>query len=371
MTTTDIRVRGMAELIATVPLQMGYRPERSLVLVLLGDLDGGPATAPTAGRLKLMCRLDLPEEAGELEEMLEAIHRIVWQQRPAVVEVIAYEDDQDTTAVLEAAGSVCASHGARVDQLARVRGHRWLALRAGRQARGVWRDLPPVDRVPAAADLVWQGACEGMRREELAAAVRGADAARQATLAAEVDAYLARLFSAASTPHAWDFAQAPLRATRFLERAAAAWRRLLDTTPEGPDVADLPPAVVAQALVLLWDRGFRDALIAWIAPGQLGPGLLPADVLEAFVRHLPMSRWHDRTRLDRLVELCGLVGDDCAAPVLTVTGQVAWALNHGTLANIAIARALEADPDYQLARLTDELLQRAVPPPPGPFADAG
>lgn len=379
MTSTDIRVRGIAELIATVPLQMGYRPEHSLVLVLLGDLDGGSATARAAGRLKLICRLDLPEGAGELEDVLEAIHGIVWQHRPAVVEVIAYEGERDVSAVLEAVASVCAAHGVRVDQLARVRGERWLALRNGRQARGVWRDLPAVDRVPAAADLVWHGACEGLRREEVIAAIRGADTARQALLAAEVEAYGTRFLDALAADPGCDgggapspnSAEAQALPARFLERAAVAWRRLLDTTPEGPAVADLPPAVVAQGLVLLWDRGFRDALIAWVAPGQLGPGLLPPDVLHAFVRHLPVSRWRDRARLDRLVDLCGLTADDVAAPVLTVTGQVAWASNQGTLANIAIGRALQVAPDYQLARLTDELLQRAVPPPPGPFAEAG
>lgn len=371
MTTSDIRVRGTAELIATLPLQLGYRPERSLVLVLLGELDGGSARARPAGQVKLMCRIDLPQDSGEFEETLTVVRRVLWQHRPAVVLAVAFETDQDATAVLQAVDSLCAAEGVLVDQLGRVRGSSWLALCPGREDPGVWRDLPSVDTVPAAADLVFRGAATGPGRDEVAVMIRGGDRARQVTLAAEIADYLDRLQLSLPDDEllpGQDAAEVPCRQDRFLERAALAWRKVLDTTPEGPNVADLPPAVVAQGLVFLWNRGFRDALIAWMAPGQLGPGMLPPEVMAAFVRHLPVSRWRDRARLGRLVELCGLLMDDCAAPALTVTSQVAWATNQGTLANLAIERALEAEPDYYLAQLTDRLLQAAVPPPPGPFA---
>jgi hypothetical protein len=74
--------------------------------------------------------------------------------------------------------------------------------------------------------------------------------------------------------------------------------------------------------------------------------------------------------LDRLVQVCALVPDEWAAPVLTVAAQTAWASHEGTLANIAIDRALEADPHYYLARLTEQLLRHGVRPPPGPFQEA-
>lgn len=364
----------MAELIATVPLQLGYRPERSLVLIFLEGPDEGSPSARPAGRIRLICRMDLPEDAGAFEETLEAIHQIVWQHQPGLVGALSYEADEDATAILAAVASTCVSLGSGVYQLARVRSTRWLALCPGQDDPGVWRELPSTDRVPAAAELIWHGACTGPSREELTAVIRGGDATGQASLAEEIDAYLTRYAAAlpddgpAGTGSRSGSAERPQVADRFLERAALAWRRLLDPTPEGPAVTDLPPAVVAQGLVFLWDRGFRDALIAWVAPGQLGPGLLPPDVLAAFVRHLPASRLRDRARLDRLVTLCGLVRDDCAAPILTVTGQVAWAINQGTVANIAIERAREVDPDYHLAILTSDLLRAAIPPPPGPFA---
>ena len=154
---------------------------------------------------------------------------------------------------------------------------------------------------------------------------------------------------------------------RFLERGALAWRRILDTTVGGPEVADLPPAVLAQGLVLLWHREFRDGVITWSVPGVLGPGMLPREVSDPLVRHLELARLGNRRLLDRLVSLCSLVPDELAAPLLTVTAQTAWALNSGTVANLAIERALELEPDYYLAGLTDMLLQNAVPPPRGPF----
>ena len=40
----------------------------------------------------------------------------------------------------------------------------------------------------------------------------------------------------------------------------------------------------------------------------------------------------------------------------------AWQAGEGTLANIAIERALDADPDYSMALLLGELLDAGVPP---------
>jgi len=397
MTTPQIRVRGVAELIATLPHQLGYHPEDSLVLVLLDGVEEGDGTRKPSGAIQMMCRLDLPKDAGGYEEVLAMVGALVQRERPAVVEVIAFEDGDDATEVLLAVGRVCTAEHAVVDRLARVRGGRWLAVTPDGADPDVWRALPAVDKVPAVADLVVRGIAPGPGRSELVARIRGAGRARAREVGEELAAVMATYLRAAGddtsaddsgdndsggddsgdNDSGGDDSGGDLRAgdsrrayRRFLERGARAWRRVLDTSRGAPRVDDLPPAVVAQGLALLWDRELRDALIAWVAPGQLGPGMLPAEAMAAFVRHLPPSRLRDHGRLDRLVELCALVPDEWAAPVLTVTAQAAWALNNGTMANIAIDRALEADPDYYLARLTDELLRHAVPPPGGPFASA-
>lgn len=378
MTTPPIRVRGVAELIATLPHQLGYHPEDSLVLVLLEGIDEGAGTRRPSGEIQLLCRLDLPRDLGGYEEVLRTVGALIRRERPAVVEVIAFEADADATEVLLAVSRVCEAEDAVVDRLARVRGDRWLAVASDGADPDVWCSLPSVDTVPAVADLVVRGAAPGPGRSELVARIRGAGRAREQEVGDELAAALVT-FLRAGDPAAAGAGRDPAAAgaggggrayRRHLERGARGWQRVLDTTRDAPRVEDLPPAVVAQAVVMLWDREFRDALIAWVAPGQLGPGMLPGEVMAAFVRHLPASRVLDRARLDRLVDLCALVPDEWAAPVLTVTAQAAWALNNGTMANIAIDRALQADPTYYLAQLTDQLLRHAVPPPGGPFASA-
>lgn len=377
MTSSPIRVRGVEQLIATVPLHLTYQPEDSLVLVLLGPPESQPDSDRAAGKVLLMARIDLPHDIGSYEAVLIEVSRILHQHQPAVIDVLAYEGG-DTTTVLQAVASVCVEQDVAVHHVVRVRDGSWQELKLDGTA-SVWCAVPPIDRVPCAADLVLAGAHVGPSRAELAEWIQRGQAERKIQLLAEVEDYLDRFLQAVppAVTHPDDTAADPevqrdlarLQA-RFIERGALAWRRILDATPGGPEVADLPPAVLAHALVMLWHREFRDGVITWVAPGAMGPGLLPREICEALVRHLELARTGNRRLLDRLVALCALVPDEFAPPVLTVTAQGAWALNSGTVANLAIERALELEPDYYLAQLTDLLLHNAVPPPPGPFAPA-
>lgn len=367
-------------MIATVPLQMGYQPQDSLVLVLLGPPESRPDSARPVGDVRLVARLDLPHDIGSYEELLARVGQLLRQQQPAVIEALAFEDGPDATEVLRAVVRVCEQEEVGVHHVARVREGSWQELEPDGTA-SVWCVVPSIDQVPCAADLVLAGAHVGPGRAQLAEWIREGDAERKLQMLAEMEDYLDRFLRAAPAtltdpddpagaedPQAvQDLARLQLR---FMERGALAWRRILDTTAGGPEVVDLPPAVLAQALVMLWHREFRDAVITWVAPGAIGPGVLPQEVTHALVRHLELARVGHRALLDRLVALCALVPDEFAPPVLTVTGQAAWALNSGTVANLAIERALELEPDYYLAQLTDRLLQEAVRPPRGPFAPA-
>lgn len=365
MTTPKISITSLADLVVTLPHQLGYRPEDSLVIALLGQRKGGSAQSST--HITMKCRIDLPADAQSRAALVGMLTDVVRREEPAGAFLIAYENAQgaepDATQTLRAVSRMCESQGVGVGGVVRVRANRWFEV--GNNG-GVWRTLPAVEDVPAVADLVYRGMQPGPSRSELTARVWGKFDADQALLLAELDAYADRFLESLHGTAVGPMASQP----RFVERGARAWRRLLDTTPGAPAVRDLPLAVVAQGLAMLWDRDFRDALISWLAPGQLGPGMLPAVVWAALVRHLPLSRLPDSRPLDRLVELCGLVPDEVAAPVLSVTAQCAWILNNGTIANIAIERALESQPDYTLAQLVDQLLRHGVRPPGGPFAAA-
>lgn len=368
MANSTIRVSGTADLIATLPLQLGYQPEDSLVLVLLGPLERDPGSRVSSGEVLAKARMDLPHEAGGYEQVLGEVTRLLRQQRPAMAYLFSYEGEDDSREVLRAVARVCRLEDVEVCVAARIREGSWQSLNSD-GGGGEWEEIRELDRVPCAADFVFAGCQVGPSRETLIRAMhQGAEQGKAAVLE-EVQDYLDRLLVATPEGSGEGGGQLPERVrTRMLERAARAWRRILDATPGGPEVADLAPAVVAQALVMLSYREFRDALIMWIAPGVMGPGLLPREVADVMVRTLPAARVAHQTHLDRLVALATLAPDEFAPAALTVTAQSAWALGNGTIANIAVDRALELDPTYYLAQLTESILRHAVRPPRGPFA---
>jgi hypothetical protein len=180
-------------------------------------------------------------------------------------------------------------------------------------------------------------------------------------------------------------------------RSAAAWGLLLggagaSAGPEpgrGSEVA-LDPETVADLVVGLADVGWRDGLIAWLAPG-----VLPADELDDRVvatlrcslptwgdmglgarratgpgRRAALSRRRRREAaaerealMELLLEVCRSVPDDCpreAAAVCTVTAHVAWCGGDGAVARVALERALRLDPGYRLAVLLERLVDHGV-----------
>jgi hypothetical protein len=109
--------------------------------------------------------------------------------------------------------------------------------------------------------------------------------------------------------------------------------------------ASLPDEVAVRLLVGLTDCEARDRLLPWPIHGlrqvTLGPGV--------------GALW---VELVRRAVLPGLV----AAPA-TLLGWVRYLLEgSGTLANIAVERALDDDPDYALALHLENLVQQGVPP---------
>lgn len=83
---------------------------------------------------------------------------------------------------------------------------------------------------------------------------------------------------------------------------------------------------------------------------------------DALLRHLLD---HDDQRVPVRSGLFGLAPyapHDAQAPVATTLAGCAWLDGNGALAQIAIERALDADPGYSLARLLDRALRHGVPP---------
>src|SRR5690606_11612585 len=129
MANTDhpsTRLRGVPELIATLPYQLGYQPERSLVVTLLRRPPGGPQGA---ARLHLTFRVDLPSSPADHRELCDRVVDLVRRERADAAQLLAFEDGRDSTELLRWLADGCDLAGVLVDCEARVRQGRWLRLR--------------------------------------------------------------------------------------------------------------------------------------------------------------------------------------------------------------------------------------------------
>jgi hypothetical protein len=166
--------------------------------------------------------------------------------------------------------------------------------------------------------------------------------------------------------------------SRRRRRSAAAWAEVL-RRPGAPDPRSrlgsgptATPSLLADLALGLSDIGWRDALIAWLAPGVLPVDDLDAAVVRLLESSLPTwggmgfgsgaSTGRDEV-LQRLLVLCRSMPDevpDEAAAVCTVVAHVAWAGGDGSVARAAVGRARGLVPDYRLAVLLERLIDNGI-----------
>lgn len=333
-------IRGIAESIVALPYQLGYRPERSLVMVCL-DLHVRRGSGPT-GVVSLTARADLDPPGGDpavLESLSLALHRAA----PDAVLLIAYEDDSDdATSLLWQAQQMALREGVQVDRAVRVREGSWRPLAEPDGSVPRWHRLPAPGDVPVVADYVLSGRSPWSVRSDLArlfeptrpllcAAV--AEEARRRIGTSEVDA----------------------------EAAMGLLAEVLRSA--GQSLPTLAVGTVTDLVLALHDVHLRDAVLARTAPGTMRLSEVPREHAGVVLRLLPQGHEVDTVRCQRLAMLAATVPAPLAAPLLTVCGYLAWSDGDGTMANLAVERALGCDPDYSLARLLDQALLHAVRPP--------
>lgn len=341
--TTFSTVRGTAESIVALPYQLGYRPERSLVMVCL-DMSGSGRHGPPTGRVSLVARADLDPPSGS-DDLLQSLGGALRQARPDVVVLVAFEGpDDDTTELLGSVQHLAERGGATVDRAARVRGGRWLSLHEPDGSAPRWRDLPAEADVPVVADFVLQGRSPLDDRGALAAVFQPV----RPLVAAAAGQLLQSRCGGEVRPCDADRAMTLLGDTLRCD---------------GDDLPDLSAETVVDLALLLHDVLVRDAVLARIAPQIMRLDELPADCAALVRRTLPTVDTVDGHACRRVARLASVVPPPIAAPLLSVCGYLAWCVGEGTIANLAVERALQHDPGYSLARLVDSALQHAVPPP--------
>lgn len=344
MTTAAIRLTSPGDLVASIPFILGFHPTDSLVIISI-----------RGGRVGLTTRIDLPP-ASEAPVIVDALVAPLSRDEAESLIVIAYGEDLEATEErLTAAAANLGAVGFHLRHVITVCGGLWRSLDGA--GTGAWAsERISVEAAGAAvtAEFVGRGLAPLAGRHELITMVEAGPQAHRA----------GRFFD--QLPDGvLDLGNAEVRCV-----VAGLWAHLLDTAQ---DAAPVTGPEAALAALSLREVPLRDGIIAWLTPGTLEVADLPEHV-RAVLALLPQPQrstpdhaaadagWEAgmRTR-NRLAALCTLLPDAHAATMLTVLASHAWWRSEGSLARVALDRALRSDPTNRLARLMDLMVSQGIP----------
>ncbi|MDQ1600032.1 MAG: hypothetical protein QOD68_1506 [Actinomycetota bacterium] len=329
--TSVVRIGGPADILGVLPYRIGFHPSESLVVVCLE----GPRR-----RDRLVMRVDLPSPAEQRGVVADIAERVAFVGASSSV-VVVYTEDADAgrgRTRLARASLVQALRSALRHR--EVKLHEALLVRAGRWWSYLCHDPgccppegTPLPEEPTAATLryaaeaVGQGERVLADRDELRRSVEPSDHAVAAAV---------RRLAGKETGALVDDVLAEGGAASLRVLTLATMARLRSRWARGD--RRLEPADAALVLLGLHDKRARDATMT---------GVLDDDA---------------DTLLDLLGALARQADDPDAAPVCTALGWVAYAHGHGALAAVAAERALRCAPDYSMARLLLDGLDRMLGP---------
>ncbi len=306
-TPRRVVVRRPADVLAVVPVVLGFHPEDSVVLVTFG---AGPG---------FHARVDLPTHAADRREVAVMLARAAEANEVRRALVVVYSDDEwlSRAAADELVSSLTGS-GVDVVDAIRADGERWYVLDDPGDP-GTPYDLESHE---ITATSVYDGRVVHGSRE----------AVRESLVPVDPDL----VETVASHAAAWHGAGLPSDHAPRL-RSSARWvRDRVRDWAAGGRVG--PPEEVARLLVLLQHAPLRD--VAWAQMSRLE------------------ARAH-RELWRTVVQQCP---HDLLAPPTALLAFAAWLEGDGALAWVGVERCLEVEPDYSLASLIVRTLEGAVPP---------
>lgn len=306
-----LKARTPEDLLAMVPYILGFRPDQSLVMLTFGS--SGPS---------FHARVDLPHDPAEFGDVVELLVEPARRHRVERVVVIGYSDDPELCEeALDLMGITMLTEGIEVVELLRVTGNRWLSLMDPQRPswrRGADEGVEFDDRThPFTVQGVIDGRVTLNSREELADSLVGTDLEAVEAVAAAVKT--------------WGSTDPGERAIEALWVQDTVARHIAEGTMPTTDE-------VGRLLVACQDLPLRD--VAW--------GLMSRETGE---QHVALWRGILRRTPTEMQ----------AAPA-SLLGFAAWLAGHGALAWCAVDRAALADPDYSMAALLGDVLDRALPP---------
>lgn len=313
--TRTLRIKNPVDLIACVPLLLGFHPEESAVLITL-DAVGEP----------LCARVDLPPGPDDVGAVVDDLCTTAGRLGlRSVALVLLTHDDLMARLVHDAFVVGLGSRAIDVVVAVRADGARWFPLSGlrGDPDEGEAYDLTTH---PFTLHAMVEGLAVHESRTALGDSLLPTDPDEVERVTAAVDAAADRLRSGAR-PHL-------VAEGRWLQQRL---RRLTTSDPDGPG-DELTVEEAGRVLAALVSSEVRD--VAW---AEMSRATAP--------RHVQL--WRDLVRRTPLEVL--------AAPA-TLLAFAAWLAGDGALAWCALDRARAADPDYPMATLVERALTCAVPP---------
>jgi Domain of unknown function (DUF4192) len=301
--TTVLTAREPEDLLAAVPVVLGFYPEQSLVMLTFG---AGPT---------FHARVDLPPPADE-EALYETVDAVLGPSRFHAVEHVAflvYTADPVAAARLAAAlVPAFAAEGISVVDVLRVHESRWCRVPLPAGAEETTPALFRWSAHPFAAHAVFEGRVTLASRDELRRTV-----------------------------------------TRDAETHAR-WEVLVSSLPE-PGRGDDERAL---ALVAGWVGSGAE-------PDDAGAARVLGVVARVDVRDAALYTVTQQSARDHLRVWSALLrgAPDAQVPdTAAVAAFCAWQAGDGALAWCALDRCFEVEPDHRLGGCLAECLSRAVPP---------
>ncbi|MFF3669874.1 DUF4192 domain-containing protein [Microtetraspora malaysiensis] len=314
-TIPTIRLSSPADLIAVVPYLLGFHPEASLVATVLDT-----ENRTVGGTV----RFDLPSDQADTPRLARHLTGILTRNMARQVMLIGYGTGAQVTPVIDAVTDALKAAGIEiVDALRAEEGRYWsyTCTEAG---------CCPPEGVPyeptasaAVATAVFAGFVARPDRAALAdtlAPVEGPDRDR---VNAATRAACARVRTLTDADHDW-YHEGADRIAAALERAQA------EQELDADDVAWLGIRLTAIFV--------RDAAMTFI------------------------GRYDQETHVRLWGQIARRVPPEFAAAPLSLLAFTAFGYGDGSLARVAIERALSIDPGYRLAHLISMALDHGLPP---------
>jgi hypothetical protein len=330
-----IRLDSVAGVLAVIPYLLGFHPSNSLVVI---------GIEPPGGQIKLAFRYDLPDPpdpdlAGEIAAHAIAI---LGRQQIGVVIAVGYGPGTLVTPVIELLRAGLEDTAIKLRDLVRVADGRYWSYLCGNPlccpAEGV-----PFDALahPAAAALTTAGIPAYPDRASLSRSL------------APLSGAAAELMSEAT-------GRALQRAERLLTEGMRS---------ASGDVAGRAAAGDAmRPFIQAGRQAVRDAIASYRGGGRLTDdqlAWLTVVLADLRVRDDAWARMDPGHRQAHLRLWTDVVRRACAPYVpapASLLAFTAWQSGDGALANIAIERALAADPGYSMALLLAEAVESGLPP---------